>query len=611
MIASRTVRIAIAALAVIASVAIPGAQLAQAASDKWGFNDDWGIAAPGYMDGNAYPLAREAGLGWVRYWLYWSHVNPSPGVYDWSVPDQAVKTAQDNGLKVYMTIMWAPQWATGNQPSYIPWACMNPTTGAYDSSRPGCAPGIAPDQAAFQAFVKAAVSRYGSQVKHWGFWNESHERLFWRGADIVDQIMIPGYEAAKSANPSVVIVGPDETNPGLANLENILKRDLQYRQSTGHGFIDVISFHPYGNGAAHILSEIDNKFKPLIDAYRNGRPVWIGESGCRSDSNAANLSAQAACIKSLYEGVNSRTWIDKFFLYGWKSRSDAGMDYQVLFADGRPRPAYDAIKSFTGGQALGCPGLQLSDGQILSAQPEFTISAAAGRSTYILDISEDPNFSWWWNNGTGSAGGSADRIVSYSEITNSYYSQGHVKPAELAAGKNYYVRAFAYNPGADAGCHSSIVRFTVKAAAPATSILNLKLQGLEGRSNISAAGKVYVYSSGKALLQSSNVLFDAAGNATVSLNVAPQPVLVKVEVAKYLARVMTGVNLADASVKIVPTLRAGDLNGDNFVNSLDFSLINSKWFSSDSTVDLNADGIINSLDYSIINSNWFAAGESI
>ncbi len=48
----------------------------------------------------------------------------------------------------------------------------------------------------------------------------------------------------------------------------------------------------------------------------------------------------------------------------------------------------------------------------------------------------------------------------------------------------------------------------------------------------------------------------------------------------------------------------GDLNNDGIVNSLDWSIMNNKWFSNDTTADLNNDGIVNSLDFSIMNGNW-------
>ncbi len=49
---------------------------------------------------------------------------------------------------------------------------------------------------------------------------------------------------------------------------------------------------------------------------------------------------------------------------------------------------------------------------------------------------------------------------------------------------------------------------------------------------------------------------------------------------------------------------AGDLNLDHIVNSLDFSLMNSKWLQSYAPYDLYSDGLINSLDFAILSSNW-------
>src|SRR3989344_283273 len=48
----------------------------------------------------------------------------------------------------------------------------------------------------------------------------------------------------------------------------------------------------------------------------------------------------------------------------------------------------------------------------------------------------------------------------------------------------------------------------------------------------------------------------------------------------------------------------GDLNNDKIVNSLDWSIMNGRWFTNDTAADLNIDGIVNSLDFSIMNGNW-------
>ncbi len=52
------------------------------------------------------------------------------------------------------------------------------------------------------------------------------------------------------------------------------------------------------------------------------------------------------------------------------------------------------------------------------------------------------------------------------------------------------------------------------------------------------------------------------------------------------------------------TTLVGDINGDKIVNSVDWSIMNSKWFTSDTTSDLNRDGIVNTIDWSLMNVNW-------
>jgi hypothetical protein len=49
----------------------------------------------------------------------------------------------------------------------------------------------------------------------------------------------------------------------------------------------------------------------------------------------------------------------------------------------------------------------------------------------------------------------------------------------------------------------------------------------------------------------------------------------------------------------------GDINADHIVNSIDYSILNSHWFTNDSSSDLNHDGLVNAIDYSILNANWF------
>lgn len=56
---------------------------------------------------------------------------------------------------------------------------------------------------------------------------------------------------------------------------------------------------------------------------------------------------------------------------------------------------------------------------------------------------------------------------------------------------------------------------------------------------------------------------------------------------------------------------AGDLNNDDIVNSLDWSLMNKYWQTIQPDYELTGDDVVNSLDWSIMNSNWNKRGDAL
>jgi hypothetical protein len=83
----------------------------------------------------------------------------------------------------------------------------------------------------------------------------------------------------------------------------------------------------------------------------------------------------------------------------------------------------------------------------------------------------------------------------------------------------------------------------------------------------------------------------------------------KIFVSGFLVRAVNNVNLNLTTSITFPPLLAGDLDGNNVVNSLDYSQMNGKWYQSDATSDLNRDGIVNALDFSLMNKNWQMSGD--
>ncbi len=55
-------------------------------------------------------------------------------------------------------------------------------------------------------------------------------------------------------------------------------------------------------------------------------------------------------------------------------------------------------------------------------------------------------------------------------------------------------------------------------------------------------------------------------------------------------------------------LLGGDINGDNFVNVLDYSVMKSLWLSPSPIADIDGNGSVGLADYTIMKSNWFVGG---
>lgn len=77
----------------------------------------------------------------------------------------------------------------------------------------------------------------------------------------------------------------------------------------------------------------------------------------------------------------------------------------------------------------------------------------------------------------------------------------------------------------------------------------------------------------------------------------------------YLRKKMLNYSLSSSAMVNLPTISTGDLNGDNTINSLDWSVMRPNWFTSNSQSDLNKDGLVNSIDRSYLVKNWMTSGD--
>jgi hypothetical protein len=284
---------------------------------------------------NAHRKMREAGVGWVRYWLSWQTVQQADGVtYNWNQADHDIYAALDQGLNVYVTIMSAPNWLWDDQnfpngKDTFGWGqCKNPAfpnAAVFDPTRPFCGPagsgnayapfdsGLNVGSVRWKQFVTEAVQRYGDRVKHWGFWNEPGNQWMWaeypeaphynRMEQLVRKVIKPGRDAALAANPSVVIVGPEDNDP--SNLHGLL--NLEATGNYGRLF-DIISIHAYNEANSPMGAKL-NQFKAVLDLFPR-REVWLTETHSSEHGMASAL-----------EEFFMRGWLSKIFVFAMRDMS--------------------------------------------------------------------------------------------------------------------------------------------------------------------------------------------------------------------------------------------------------------------------------------------------
>ena len=280
-------------------------------------------------------VAADAGLTSVRYAVYWSIVNPQKGQYKWWFPDFEVASAVDAGLDVYLNIGGAPRWATGGLPTNEPFYCSegflndDGSMGVrYARTKPGCDNPAPLDAAAVQEMVFTTVKRYSDprykgKVKWVSAVNEPNYNFFWQWGtwegdnftpdfDKLRQwVLKPAYDAAKAANPDILVVGPE--------IDDVGSLDRFMRMEQEHGkLMDVISFHGYDWGLGYPDGAL-SRTKQFLDIalnYKENRPVWVTETGTWSHpKRSREMREQAERTFWYLRGVEEMGGIDNVMFY--------------------------------------------------------------------------------------------------------------------------------------------------------------------------------------------------------------------------------------------------------------------------------------------------------
>ncbi len=272
-----------------------------------------------------------AGFGIVRVDFTWNVMEPRPGAYRWDISDGVVQDAEARGVEVFGILGYCPQWASSGKDEFYP-----PRS-----------------QAEWQAFVNAIVSRYRGHVRFWSLWNEPNSDSFFHGSveQFIRQVLIPGAQAAKAADPNCRIVGPELAHLEGAHWDTWLDRILAEAGPS----IDVISHHCYKPKPNEVFRMLEGPSRPwdskpvqqIIEKNRQqGKPFWLSEFGW--ESTKVGQDRQTGYLISMLRQAPKRRWISRIFIYELRD-SPREPGFGLMSYAGNPKPSYTAVRNFIHG----------------------------------------------------------------------------------------------------------------------------------------------------------------------------------------------------------------------------------------------------------------------
>ncbi len=298
-------------------------------------------------------LIAATGAKWVRGDFYWSTLNPSPGVYDWSTTDRFVAAANARGLHVLANPAYTPSWA-----------------------RPGCGDDKCPpaDMQTYANFVAAAAARYAPLgVHHWEIWNEPNVPQFWKPAPSPSQYALmlrAAYVAIHNVDPSATVLTGGTATAG-ASLDSMGGDGVSYSpyrwlrllyEGGNQSFFDGVATHPYATFPYSPLEQWNSTWwtddmHALMAAHGDdAKKLWGTEAGypsCSVSGYCVNESTQAQYIHDyLTVWRDWSAWTGPLFIYQMRDRgtslSDPESNFGLVHNNWSPKPSYGVFDQDVG-----------------------------------------------------------------------------------------------------------------------------------------------------------------------------------------------------------------------------------------------------------------------
>ena len=321
---------------------------------------------------------KAGGIESVRWPVNWASVQPTrKSDYDWSGFDPAVAAAARRGLTILPFIYGVPRWIAPEE-----------TTLPVLNGRA---------RKAWQAFVTAAVERYGPggefwaehapsraavnyvpavprprPIRTWQVWNEAN--FFYFAFPVSPsryaQLLRLTYTAIKAADPGAKVMlsglfgDPDESGKRGMDATDFLAKLYAVRGIKR--YFDAVALHPYAFHVDDLEAMTEELREVVVDNRDRTASLYITEMGWGSQNNPdvvafeQGIQGQVRELRKSYRFLIAERHMLNLkgtYWYSWKDNPEYTAcnfcDSVGLFHAGpklRPKPAWRAFIALTGGR---------------------------------------------------------------------------------------------------------------------------------------------------------------------------------------------------------------------------------------------------------------------
>jgi putative glycosyl hydrolase len=273
---------------------------------------------------------------WVRLQFHGDLIETSPGVYNWSLVDQAVATMNAAGIHMTFALQQLPQWDR---------SLVCPVDGVH----------YAAGAAEMAKFAQLAAARYNGQSGHgiidaFEIGNEEYDNHYTgsvatteqcRSATAYGPVVKAAYQAIKSVYPSAM-VGTEgfwwQNIPHIQTTWNTLFKSFGQ-------YFDYANFHYYqdlpGVTRGNFPSFADEIQLIHLAALANGqgeKPIWVTEVGFDNTDPAA----QSSNLQYVLDQARSSGVVQRIFLF----TINYGTQVKTIYPPTGPLPAFFMVQRY-------------------------------------------------------------------------------------------------------------------------------------------------------------------------------------------------------------------------------------------------------------------------